>query len=137
MNIRKIRACVAQPIIKSNIQILQDRANILASLKDEVRQFVESYNTDNTIYGITDDNIVSPLEQGYLVVLEQDTDLENALHKLSDIDFILYPGSTPGVQILGLEGESRVYRVGIVYMSLTDIPRGTHTIVDIRALEDM
>lgn len=137
MNIRKMRAYIAQPIIKSNIQILQDRANILASLKDAVRQFVELYNTDNTIYGIIDDNIISPLEQGYLVVLEQDTDLEGALHKLSDIDFILYPDSTPGVQILGLEGENRVYRVGIVYRSLTDIPRDLRTIVDIRTLEDM
>lgn len=146
MNIREMRTCemrtcemrtyIAQPIIKSNIQILQDRANILANLKDAVRQFVKLYNTDNMIYGIIDNNI-SQLEQGYLAILEQDIDLESALHKLSNIDFTRYPNGTPGVQILGLENENRVYRVGIVYESLTDIPEDIRTIVNIMSLEDM
>ena len=90
---------------------------VLHALKNEVRAFVNKYDTDNTIYGLVD-NQPKILEEGYMVVEKTFKDLEEALDSMNS--------TGQCIQILG--------RVGSL-ISLLDISKHKDdTIVNINTL---
>ena len=98
---------------------------VLHALKNEVRAFVNKYDTDNTIYGLVD-NQPKILEEGYMVVGETFKDLEEALDSMNS--------TGQCIQILYREGADRVYRVGSL-ISLGEISQyKDDTIVNINTL---
>lgn len=98
---------------------------VLHALKNEVRAFVNKYDTDNTIYGLVD-NQPKILEEGYMVVGKTFKDLEEALDSMNS--------TGQCIQILGRENVDRVYRVGTL-ISLSDISQHKgNTIVNINTL---
>lgn len=98
---------------------------VLHTLKNEVRTFVNKYDTDNTIYGLVDDH-PKILEEGYMVVEKTFKDLEEALDSMNS--------KGQCIQILGRENADRVYRVGSL-ISLREISQyKDDTIVNINTL---
>lgn len=93
----------------------------------KIKQFVESYDTNNIIFTFNGKEITEATE-GYFAVHSEYEDISEALKVL-----------TPqmGIQIKGLENEHRQYRLGYVYNAMNESLLGEYTVVNIKTLQDM
>lgn len=93
----------------------------------KIKQFVESYDTNNIIFTFNGKEITEAIE-GYFGVHSEYEDINEALKAL-----------TPqmGIQIKGLENEHRQYRLGYVYNTMNESVSGECVVVNIKTLQDM
>lgn len=93
----------------------------------KIKQFVESYDTNNIIFTFNGTEITEAIE-GYFGVLKEYEDINEALKDLTP---------QQGIQIKGLESEHRQYRLGYVYNTMNESVSGECVVVNIKTLQDM
>ena len=94
--------------------------------KNHIIQFLEKYDTDNIIIKYDGQNIFEAVS-GYFVV-------ENTYNTLKDALKNLLPEHS--IQILGLENENRVYRLGYIYQGLNEC-KHAEKVINIKTLQDI
>lgn len=111
-------------IFKSDIQLALEQQAVLHNLKEFVRQFVESYDTDNVIFGLVGAR-PQELTTGFMTITESVHDLEEALRLITAPD--------QAIQLLGREAD-RTYRVGVVSKVLES---SDNPVVNITTLQEI
>ena len=95
-------------------------------LKDHVHQFVEKFDTKNMVFGLQNNKPVE-LVEGFFKVSFESANLEEALNNMK-------PGDS--IQVLGLEGPDRKYRLGTVTNTIPDVNEG-EVVVGLRTLTEL
>lgn len=116
-----------QVIGKSKIQLMIESNARVYQLKNMVREFVEKYDTDNKIFGLSDGTPLE-LEKGYMEIESTYENLEDALDHINQ--------ENQCIQILGREKVGRTYRVGTV-KQLSECKINDFTVVDINKLREI
>jgi hypothetical protein len=108
--------------ISKDIQIIE----AYEDLKDHVRQFVEKFDTENMVFGLQNNKPVE-LVEGFFKVSFESANLDEALNHMK-------PGDS--IQVLGLEGPDRKYRLGTVTNTIPDVNEG-EVVVGLRTLTEL
>lgn len=98
----------------------------LAGFKNNIKSFIEQYDTENIIISRAGSGMYEVTE-GYLDINFETSDLDELMENMS---------IKHSVQIKGLEKENRVYRLGVVKQSLNEC-ESNDQVVNIKSLTDL
>lgn len=98
----------------------------LSKFKDNIKSFLEKYDTKNIIIAHAGESAYEVTE-GYLDITFETSDLNELMENIR---------IEHSVQIKGLEKEDRVYRLGVVKQSLNEC-ESNNQVVNIKSLEDL
>ena len=107
----------------SSIQMIQESLRRIDTFKNNIREWISKYDTNNIIFS----EGMREITEGLFEVRFESANLEEALNNISIGE---------AIQIKGLESKDRVYRVGTVKSSLTEC-RQDMKVVDARNFEEI
>lgn len=98
----------------------------LSGFKNNIKSFIEQYDTKNIIIGRAG-SCAYEVTEGYLDITFETSDLDELMGNMR---------VEHSVQIKGLEKENRIYRLGVVKQSLNECESNSQ-VVNIKSLADL
>ena len=99
----------------------------LDRFKNNIKSFLEQYDTENIIVSNSGKKYMYEVTEGYLDITFETTNLDELMENMK---------IEHSVQIKGLEKENRIYRLGVVKHALNEC-ESNNQVVNIKSLEDI